>query len=66
MNLDFKDDATPMCLCPYPVPRVHEDIFRKEFERLVKLGVLGEANESEWGAPYFAQPIPKINCKIPK
>ena len=36
-------------------------MFRKEVKRLVKLGVLKEANESEWGAPYFAQPKPKTN-----
>ena len=55
-NLDLKDDATPMCSRPYPVPRLHEAIFRKEVGRLVKLGVLEEANDSEWGAPSFDQP----------
>ena len=29
VNLDLKDDVTPMCLRPYPVPRVHEEIFIK-------------------------------------
>ena len=64
MNLDLKDDATPMCSRPYPVPRVHKAMFRKEVERLVKLGVLEEANGSEWGATYFAQPKPKTNRVI--
>ena len=36
-------------------------MFRKEVERLVKLGVLEEANESEWGTPYFPHPKPKTN-----
>ena len=62
MNLDLKDDTTPMCLRPYPVPRAHEAMFRKEVKILVKLGVLKEANDSEWGAPSFAQPKPKTNC----
>ena len=46
VNLDLKDDATPTCSRPYPVPRVHEAMFRKEVKRLVKLGVLEEANDS--------------------
>ena len=62
VNLDLKDDATPMCSRPYPVPRVHKAMFRKEVERLVKLGVFEEANNSELGAPYFDQPKPKTNC----
>ena len=61
VNLYLKDDATPMCLCPYPVPRLHEAMLRKEVERLVKLGVIEEANDSEWGLPSFSQPKPKTN-----
>ena len=34
---------------------------RKEVERLVNLGVIEEENESEWGAPSFAQPKAKMN-----
>ena len=40
VNLDLKDDATPVCSRPYPVLRVHEAMFRKEVKRLVKLCVL--------------------------
>ena len=36
-------------------------MFKKDVERLVILGVLGVANDSEWGAPYFAQTKPKSN-----
>ena len=61
VNLDLKDDAAPMCLRSYPVPRVHEAMSRKEVKRLVKFGILKEANDSEWGAPYFAQPKPKTS-----
>ena len=56
LDLELKDDANPVCSRPYSGPRVNIAIFRKEVKRLVKLGVLKEANESEWGAPYFAQP----------
>ena len=44
VNLDLKDDATPMSLRPHPVPRVHKDMVVKEVERIVKLGFLEEAN----------------------
>ena len=36
-------------------------MFKKEVERLVKLVVIKEANESEWEAHYFAQPKAKTN-----
>ena len=64
VDLELKDEATPVCLCPYPVPRVHEKIFRKEYESLVKLDVLEEANYSEWGTPHFSQPKTKTNRVI--
>ena len=54
MNLYLKDDATPMCSRSYPVPMVREAMLRNEVKRLVKLDVLEEANDSEWGAPSFA------------
>ena len=37
-------------------------MFRDEFKILVSLGVLEEANESEWGSPLFAQYRAKTNC----
>ena len=36
-------------------------MFRKEVKRLVKLGVLEDANDSEWGAPSFAEPKANTN-----
>ena len=50
-----------MCSIPYSVPTVHEEMFKKEVERLVILGVLEKSNNSGWGAPLFAQPRPKTN-----
>ena len=38
---------------------VHTAMLRKEIDRIVKLGVLEEANDSEWGAPFSAQPKEK-------
>ena len=53
-----------MCSRPYPVPKVHKTIKKKEVKRLASLGVLKEANDPEWGAPYFAQPKAKTNRVI--
>ena len=39
VNLELKYDMKTVCSQPYPVPRVHESMFRKEPEKLVKLGV---------------------------
>ena len=50
-----------MCLRPYPVPRLHEAMFRKDTKKLVKVGVIEEANGPEWVAPSFDQPKPKTN-----
>ena len=61
IDLELKDDAKPVCSQTYPVPRVHEAMFRKEVKILVQMGVLEEANESEWGAPSFAQAKAKTN-----
>ena len=54
VNLELKYYATSVCSRPYPVPKVHKKMFRKEFEILVKLGVIEEANDSKLRAPSFA------------
>ena len=61
VDLELKDDVTPVCSRPYTVPRIHEALFRKEVKTIVTLGVLKDANDSECGAHYFAQPEPKTN-----
>ena len=38
LDLELKDDTKPMCLRPYPLLLVHEEIFRKEVEILVRRG----------------------------
>ena len=45
VDLELKNDTKPVCPRPYPVSRVNEAMFRKEVKILVKLGVLGEAND---------------------
>ena len=37
VDFELKYDSTLICSRPYPVPKVHKEIFKKEFERLVLL-----------------------------
>ena len=55
VDLEIKDDVRPVCSCPYPLPWVNEDMFRKEVSRLVSIGFIELANDSEWGALYLDQ-----------
>ena len=55
VDLKLKEGAKPICLIPYPVPKVHKEMFKMEVERLVLIGVIEIANDSEWGAPSFVQ-----------
>ena len=61
VDLKLKDNAKHVCSRSYPVPKVHKTMFKKEFKRLVSLGVLEKENEYEWGAPSFEQPKAKTN-----
>ena len=62
--LELKVDTKPVCSWPYPEPRVHEGMFKKEVGRVVKLGVLEHANNSKWVGPSFAQPKANKNRVI--
>ena len=61
LDSELKEDSNPICSRPYPVLKVHEEMLKKEVERLVLLGFLKVANDSEWGDPSFAQSQPKPN-----
>ena len=42
---------------PYPVPQHHLEIFRKELNHLVEIGVLAPAHEAtEWALPHSIIP----------
>ena len=61
-DLELKDGEEPHCQRHYPVPRIHREVFKKDLERLGKLGVLEKTNDSEWGSPSFI--IPKKNGTV--
>ena len=58
---DLKEDTNPICSRTYPIPKVNEEMFKKEVERLVLLGFLDVDNGSEWRALSFAQHKLKSN-----
>ena len=53
VDFELRDDAQPHSSRYYPMARIHKDTFKTEIKRLVKLGVLEEVRESEWGSPTF-------------
>ena len=61
VDLELKDYSKQICSRTYPVPKVHEKMFKEEVGSLVILGVSEVANDLEWGSPSFAQPKPKSN-----
>ena len=42
-----------MLLQNFPVPKLHESMFKEEVEHLVEIGVIEKVNESKWGYLYF-------------
>ena len=42
---ELKEDNNPIFSLPYPVPKVHKEIFKKEVERLVILGLFEVEND---------------------
>ena len=61
VEFELKEYSKPIWSRPYPVPKVYEEIFKKEVESLVLLVFIKVANYSEWVAPSFTQPKPKSN-----
>ena len=47
VDLELKENAKSVCSRPYPVPKVHKMMFKKEVKILVSLGVIEEANDYE-------------------
>ena len=61
-HINVKPDADPVAKMPYPVPKLQYDVFKRELDHLVELGVLSPAGASEWQMPSFI--IPKVNGTV--
>jgi hypothetical protein len=62
VHLDLKPDAAPSCCRPYPVPRHHEQVFKRELEQLCEIGVLLQCGASQWLSPLSI--IPKKDGRV--
>jgi hypothetical protein len=62
LHLELKDGAQPINCKPYPVPKVHEQLFQDEVGYLVSEGVLEPVGATEHAYPTFI--IPKKDGRI--
>ena len=56
VNIELREGEKPFYSKAYPVPQSQKAMLIEEIERLVKIGVLKQINDSEWGAPNFVIP----------
>jgi hypothetical protein len=56
VHIEVPPEAKPVHKRHYSVPKVHEQTFKAELDRLVKLGVLEPTGPSAWAAPTFIIP----------
>ena len=61
LGLKLKYDSNTICSQPYPVPKVHKKISKREVESLGLLQFLEVVNDSEWGVPSSIKHKPEIN-----
>lgn len=62
VSFELKPDAKPVNCKPFPVPKIHEETFKKEIDRLISIGVLKKAKASKWTSPTFI--VPKKNGTV--
>ena len=55
-------NTSPVFYTPYPVPLVHQQVFKQELEHLIQEKVLQRISRSEWAFPTFL--IPKKDGRV--
>ena len=53
VSIELKPGSKPYHGKAFPVPHIHKELFRKEIDSLVELGVLEKDSSSDWAAPSF-------------
>ena len=61
-DIKRKPDAEPYHGKPFPVPRIHELMFKQEPDLLQALNAINKVNRLQWGAPNFL--IPKKGSTV--
>jgi hypothetical protein len=56
LHLTLQEDAVPVHHKAFPAPHAHTEVFKKELQHLVKIGVLKQIGPTEWAVPTFIVP----------
>ena len=56
IHLEIEEGTKPKHSKPYPVLKAFEKVTKKECTQFCDIGVLEEANHSQWATPSFFQP----------
>ena len=58
-TIELKEGTIPYhCRQPYPIPMADRKVVQDEINRQVKLGLLEQVYDTEWGMPMFAKKKP--------
>ena len=59
-SITLKDPNATLIFCnPYPIPMIHQPVFKKELQHLIEAKELLRIERSEWAFPTFLIPKKK-------